>query len=71
MPPLPSFNMGTPQHREVASAVWGETSSLRGNLVHDAHVAISMREHGVARIYTRDVGFHRFKFLDVVDPLEG
>ena len=28
-----------------------------------------MREHGVRRICTRDVDFHRFAFLEVVDPL--
>jgi predicted nucleic acid-binding protein len=28
-----------------------------------------MREHGVRRIYTRDADFHRFPFLEVVDPL--
>ena len=27
-----------------------------------------MREHGIRRIYTRDVDFHRFPFLEVVDP---
>jgi predicted nucleic acid-binding protein len=28
-----------------------------------------MRELGVSRIVTRDRGFHRFAFVDVVDPL--
>jgi predicted nucleic acid-binding protein len=28
-----------------------------------------MREHGVGRIVTRDRDFHRFAFLEVVDPL--
>jgi predicted nucleic acid-binding protein len=28
-----------------------------------------MREHGVGRIVTRDRDFHRFGFLDVLDPL--
>jgi uncharacterized protein len=42
---------------------------LVGNLVHDAHTAILMREHGIRRIITRDVDFHRFPFLEVVDPL--
>lgn len=26
-------------------------------------------EHGIRRIYTRDTDFHRFPFLDVIDPL--
>ena len=37
--------------------------------VHDAHTAILMREHGIRRIRTRDMDFHRFGFLEVVDPL--
>jgi uncharacterized protein len=28
-----------------------------------------MREHGIKRIITRDTDFHRFSFLEVVDPL--
>jgi predicted nucleic acid-binding protein len=28
-----------------------------------------MREHGIRRLYTRDTDFHRFPFLDVIDPL--
>jgi predicted nucleic acid-binding protein len=27
-----------------------------------------MREHGIKRIYTRDTDFHRFSFLEPVDP---
>ena len=38
-------------------------------LVHDFHTAVLMREHGVATIYTRDVDFRRFGFLEVIDPL--
>jgi predicted nucleic acid-binding protein len=28
-----------------------------------------MREHGVSRIVTRDMDFHRFPFLEVIDPV--
>jgi uncharacterized protein len=59
----------TPRHREVASWLWEQTRDLRGNLVHDAHVATLMREHGVSRIYTHDNDFRRFQFLEIVDPL--
>ena len=41
---------------------------LAGNLLHDAHTAVLMREHGVARICTRDADFRRFAFLEVVEP---
>jgi predicted nucleic acid-binding protein len=30
---------------------------------------VLLREHGIARICTRDADFHRFPFLTVVDPL--
>ena len=59
----------TERHAEVAAAVIAEVPTLRGNLVHDAHLAVLMREHGVRRVYTRDTDFHRFPFLEVVDPL--
>jgi len=42
---------------------------LVGNLYHDAHTAALMREHGIRPIVTRDT-FHRFGFLEVVDPLQ-
>ncbi len=56
-------------HAEVAARTFQEIQGLRGNLLHDAHTAILMREHGIRRIYTRDTDFHRFPFLEVVDPL--
>jgi predicted nucleic acid-binding protein len=61
----------TPRHDEVAEQVLQEMPALHGNILHDAHTAILMREHGVRRIYTRDTDFHRFRFLEVVDPLAG
>ena len=44
-------------------------TDLKGNIVHDAHTAILMREHGIREICTRDTDFHRFSFLTVTDPL--
>jgi predicted nucleic acid-binding protein len=29
-----------------------------------------MREHGIRRVCTRDMDFHRFPFLEVVDPIQ-
>ena len=37
-----------------------------GNLVHDAHIAALMREHGVTDILTEDRDFHRFPGVRVV-----
>ena len=59
----------TDRHSAVARAVIEETPALRGSLFHDAHTAILMREHGIRRIVTNDADFHRFDFLEVIDPL--
>lgn len=59
----------TERHPEVAGTVLAEYPHLGGNLFHDAHTAILMREHGIRRICTRDVDFTRFKFLETFDPV--
>jgi len=58
------------RHAEVADQVFSELPYIVGNLMHDAHTAILMREHGIGRICTRDTDFHRFQFLEIIDPLE-
>lgn len=60
----------SPQHAQVAGRTFEEIPSLRGNLLHDAHTATLMREHGIRTIVTRDTDFHRFPFLDPLDPLK-
>jgi len=59
----------TPRHPAFAAEVLREVPDITGNFVHDAHIAVLMREHGIRRIYTRDAGFKRFPFLEVVDPV--
>jgi toxin-antitoxin system PIN domain toxin len=59
----------TDRHAEVARQTVEELPHLAGNLLHDAHTAILMREHGVRVLYTRDTDFHRFPFVEVRDPL--
>jgi uncharacterized protein len=59
----------TQRHSDVAGEVISELPHLAGNLVHDAHTAILMREHGIGKICTRDADFNRFPFLEVIDPL--
>ena len=70
---LPSPGLGilvpTQRHAEVAAQVIAELPHLAGNLFHDAHTAVLMREHGIRCILTRDTDFHRFPFLEPVDPL--
>ena len=60
----------TELHDEVCADVISEVPQLAGNLVTDLQIAVLMREHGVKVIYTRDADFHRFPFLDVLDPLQ-
>ena len=50
-------------YREITGAF-----PVRGNLVPDAHLAALLRQHGVRRLYTSDVDFHKFESLEVVDP---
>lgn len=59
----------TQRHADVAAQVITDLPFLAGNLLHDAHTAILMREHGIRQICTRDTDFHRFTFLEVVDPI--
>lgn len=60
----------TPRHASVLQALLDEVgSSVSGNLLHDLHTVVLMREHGLRRIVTRDTDFHRFPDLEVIDPL--
>lgn len=43
---------------------------VRGNLVPDAHLAAILHQHEVKRLYSADTDFLKFRFLDVVNPLE-
>lgn len=66
--PAVSLLLPTERHVRVALEVYEEMPTLAGNILHDAATAILMREHGIKTVYTRDMDFHRFRFLDVVDP---
>ncbi|MBV8099351.1 MAG: PIN domain-containing protein [Verrucomicrobia bacterium] len=69
----PGFSLlvETDRHELVVSEIISETPDLAGNILSDLHVAALMREHGLATIYTRDLDFHRFPFLRVIDPISG
>jgi predicted nucleic acid-binding protein len=60
----------TEHHRAVCADLVNEMPQLRGNLVTDLNVAVLMREHGIKVIYTHDADFHRFRHLEVRDPLQ-
>ena len=68
--PSASVLVQTDRHAGVLADIINELPNLRGNLLHDTHTAVLMREHGVGRIVTRDADFRRFGFLEVLDPLE-
>jgi toxin-antitoxin system PIN domain toxin len=59
----------TDRHARVLAEVAAEVPALSGNIVHDTQTAVLMREHGIRRICTRDTDFHRFRFLEPIDPL--
>ena len=59
----------TDRHNRVLGEVIEQVPQLAGNVFHDAETAVLMREHGIRRICTRDTDFHRFPFLEPIDPL--
>lgn len=70
--PTCSVLVATPRHADVAERFFDDHKNvLKGNLLHDAHTAVLMREHGVRRIATRDADFHRFSSIEVIDPMAG
>ena len=40
-----------------------------GNLFFDGRTAVLIREHGIRRIYTADVGFLQFSQVEAINPL--
>jgi toxin-antitoxin system PIN domain toxin len=60
----------TEEHRALLTLTCKETGAPAGNLFHDIHTAVLMREHGIAEIVTCDADFLRFKFLKVTNPLK-
>jgi predicted nucleic acid-binding protein len=58
----------TERHQQVLAELVLEMPRLSGNVMHDVATAVLMREHGIKTIYTRDTDFHRFRFLEPVDP---
>ena len=59
----------TQRHEQVLAEVIRETP-VTGNTVHDLHIAVLLREHGVTEIVTGDTDFHRFKGLRVTNPFK-
>ncbi|MCK6553231.1 PIN domain-containing protein [Candidatus Binatia bacterium] len=66
----PAFELLAPtdRHAEVLDSLVADFPHLAGNILHDAHTAVLLREHGVRQLCTRDTDFHRFPFIEVIDP---
>lgn len=66
----PGFGVMLPtaRHAAVAAQVVKDLPHLAGNVIHDAHTATLMREHGIRSIQTLDTDFHRFPWVEVLDP---
>jgi uncharacterized protein len=67
--PSHSLLLETQRHAAVASEILPAVAGLAGNVMHDFHTAVLMRENGISRVYTRDMDFRRFPGIDVLDPL--
>jgi toxin-antitoxin system PIN domain toxin len=67
--PSAGLLLPTTRHAAVFAEVIAELPHLRGNVLHDAHTAVLMREHGIRDLYTRDVDFNRFPFIRALDPI--
>ena len=63
-----SVLLPTDNHLSVLLQVATELPDIRGNVVHDMHTAVLMREHGINQICTMDSDFRRFPFIEVIDP---
>ena len=64
-----AFLVPTNRHSAVLAEVVTQAPGLTGNIIHDSQTATLMREHGIRCICTRDTDFHRFPFLEPIDPL--
>lgn len=67
--PGASLLLPTERHAAVLAELIARVPDLRGNLLHDAATVVLMHEHGISRIYTRDVDFRRFPDIEPLDPL--
>jgi toxin-antitoxin system PIN domain toxin len=59
-----------PAHRAHLMRIVTEGRAI-GNLIHDAHIAALLVEHGVREFWSSDRDFTRFPSLRVRDPFAG
>ena len=68
--PSASILLPTSRHAAILAELLTQVPHLRGNILHDVHTAVLMREHGIREICTRDTDFHRFPSITVIDPIK-
>jgi len=59
----------TDRHEAALRETVREFGAPAGNIFHDLHTVVLMREHGVNEIMTADVDFRKFPGLTVTDPV--
>ena len=59
----------SPRHEALLRDTVHEFGKPAGNIFHDLHTAVLMREHGVSEIMTADTDFRKFPFLSVTNPV--
>ena len=52
-------------HGDVMASCLGEAHRLTGNLLHNFHIAVLMREHGIEHIVSLDTDFRAFPWTKV------
>ena len=57
-------------HRQALVDCLSEAPRLSGNILHDFHIAVLMREHGITEIFTFDQDFHTFPWIAIRPPPE-
>ena len=67
----PAFSLliETDRHQEILDQTLSELAGMSGNILHEVHTAVLMREHGIREICTRDTHFARFPFVTIMDPV--
>ena len=55
----------TEQHQTVLEQSKKQIHRLSGNVLHDLHIAVIMREHGIQEIVTRDDDFKAFPWVRI------
>ena len=58
----------TPEHATAFNECMTESPRLVGNILHDFHTAVLVREHGVDTVLTFDRDFRAFPWVEVEVP---